>query len=251
MSIYLRYQECIQSFIQLNKEDWDFKSNDNFVYMLEHVSPVMGDGYLNEIIKKFATIYNDKKDYLIDISHKNDFYGKTKKVCFSDFTTCSPTNLRYILHSFFILSHMRDCSLNEVDVIEIGGGYGGLCFFLHKLCSLFDINLKTYTIFDLPEPLLLQEKYLNALDITNINFKEISNIGELKKNSFLVSTYAFSEISLELQQEYTRLILNDYTSHGFIAWNHIDLYQFIDNKNITSEPEVPLTGDYHNLYVRF
>ena len=251
MSIYSRYQECIQSFIQLDKDDWDFKSNDNFVYMLEHVSSDMGYGYLDEIINKFETIYNEKKDYLIELSHKNDVYGKTIKASFSDFTTCSPTNLRYIFHSFLILSHMKNCSLNEVDIIEIGGGYGGLCFFLHKLSSLFDINVKSYTIFDLPEPLLLQEKYLNALDITNVKFKEISNIGELKKNGFLVSTYAFSEISFELQQEYTRVVLNDYISHGFIAWNNIDLYEFIDNKNITSEPEVPLTGGHNNLYVRF
>ena len=127
---------------------------------------------------------------------------------------------------------MNDCMLNNIDIIEIGGGYGGLCFFINKLANLFNINVNTYTIFDLPEALQLQKKYLtDELNVINLNFAEINNFTNIKENSFLVSTYAFSEIPLDLQKDYTNKILNPYTSHGFLAWNFIDIYPFIDNTN--------------------
>ena len=106
------------------------------------------------------------------------------------------------------------------------------------------------------EPLLLQKKYLEKLNVntmTTINYYNVNNINHiqnLKLNSFLISTYAFSEIPLELQKEYTNKVLNIYVSHGFIAWNNIDIYNFIENKNITSEREFPLTGN-KNYYVKF
>ena len=89
--------------------------------------------------------------------------------------------------------------------------------------------------------------------MTTINYYNVNNINHiqnLKLNSFLISTYAFSEIPLELQKEYTNKVLNIYVSHGFIAWNNIDIYNFIENKNITSEREFPLTGN-KNYYVKF
>jgi hypothetical protein len=44
-------------------------------------------------------------------------------------------------------------------------------------------------------------------------------------------------------------VLNPYVSHGFLTWNFIQLYKFIDDKDITAEIEVPQTGG-NNLYVR-
>ena len=146
---------------------------------------------------------------------------------------------------------MDENNLNNVDIIEIGGGYGGLCFFINKLASLFDITISTYTIFDLPEPLMLQKKYLEALNCNiNLNFAELDNFSGIKENSFLVSTYAFSEIPLEIQKEYTKKILNPYVSHGFIAWNSIDFYNFIDNCTISKEIEFPYYND-KNYFIKF
>ena len=146
---------------------------------------------------------------------------------------------------------MQDNMLNNIDIIEIGGGYGGLCFYMYNIAPLFNITINTYSIFDLNMPLKLQKKYLEALNILNVNYLELDNISNLNKNSFLISNYAFSEISLELQKKYTDMVLNPYVSFGFLAWNFIDVYNFIDNKKITVEDEYPLTGLHHNKYVRF
>ena len=132
----------------------------------------------------------------------NDTYGRTKKTNFKNFIECSPTNLRYILHSLLILEDMKKNKLNNIDIIEIGGGYGGLCLFMHNIAALYDININSYTIFDLLEVSQLQKKYLNALNIKNVNCCQLDNFNNLKNNSYLISNYAFSEISKELQIKY-------------------------------------------------
>jgi len=248
--MYSNYEDCITSFVNTNINDWTFKSNPEYCLVLEHVKPRQGELYINELKKRFDVLYNSNTDYLIELCRLNDSCGKPKKYNFKNFTDCSPTGLRYIFQSFLILTYMKECNLNNIDVIEIGGGYGGLCFFIYKLAHLFDITINTYSIFDLQMPLILQQKYLENLSIHNINYVTLDNMKNLKYNSFLISNYAFSEISLDLQKQYTNHVLNPYVSYGFLAWNFIDVYEFIDNKNITIEAEYPLTYRT-NKYVRF
>jgi hypothetical protein len=144
---------------------------------------------------------------------------------------------------------MNECNLNNIDVIEIGGGYGGLCFFLYKLSHLFNIHINSYSIFDLQEPLLLQKKYLENINVNGVHFTTMDDLENIKKNSFLISNYAYSEISLDLQKKYTEKLLNPYVSHGFLTWNFIEPYHFIENKMIKTEKEYPSTGD--NFYIWF
>jgi len=231
----------------LHVNEWTFKSNMHYCWILEHVSENQGKEYIAEIEKKFNLLYNSNKQYLIELCHLNDMCGKPNKFIFETFTCCSPTNLRYILHSFLILTHMNNCMLNNIDIIEIGGGYGGLCFYIYKLAHLFNIKVNSYSVFDLNMPLILQKKYLENLEIRNVNYLELDNINNLKKNSFLISNYAFSEISMDLQKKYTNDVLNPYVSYGFLAWNVIDVYEFIHNKNIAVENEIPLTGRKNKL----
>jgi len=247
---YNYYNGYINWFINTDVNEWAFKSHPAYNLILEHTGKEQGDEYLIEIQKRFSAIFNKHKYFLIDLCKTNDLYGNPYKCEFDNFTYCSPSNTRYILHAFLILSFMSECMLTTVDVIEIGGGYGGLCFFIHKLAGIFNITIKTYTMFDLPMPLLLQKKYLQKLNINNVNAVHLDNIQQLNKNSFLISNYAFSEISMDLQQKYTTQVLNPYTSHGFLTWNMIDIYEFVHNKHITKEPELPLTGE-NNFYVRF
>jgi len=146
---------------------------------------------------------------------------------------------------------MKDCALDNIDVIEIGGGYGGLCFFIYSLAHLFQITIKTYAIFDLALPSQLQKKYLHALNVVNgVSYLDLNCISNLSKNSFLISNYAFSEISRDLQQRYTNNVINPFTSHGFLVWNFIDFYEFVDNSVISHEPEFPVSAN-NNLFVQY
>jgi hypothetical protein len=248
--MYDTYTDYIESFIESDINKWSFKSNPSYCGILEHVTHELGFNYLIEISNRFDAIYNKHKELFIDLCKKNDTYGKTIQYNYNGFTTCSPTNLRYILHSILILTYMKECSLNYVDIIEIGGGYGGLCFYMFNLSKLFGININSYSIFDLKTPMKLQQKYLTNLDIHNVNFVDIKDIKHLIPNSFLISNYAFSEISNDLRIEYTSCVINPFATYGFMAWNCIDIYKFVDGKYIMIEDEYPLTGE-KNKYIRF
>lgn len=230
-SSYEAYVETIKKNLHLNKHDWYFKSDNNYRGVLEHVDKGTGDRYLNEIKSRYNSQFIENKKLLLDLCNENDQFGKTQKEHFDEFAICSPTNLRYILHSFLILSHMQENNLNNLNIIEIGGGYGGLCLFINKLSPIFNININSYSIFDLLEASQLQEKYLNELtELKNINFYQLDNFKDLNKDSFLISNYAFSEIPLNIQNTYVEKILKPFVSKGLICWNHIPVYQFINNK---------------------
>jgi len=247
--MYENYQKVVDKNILLSKEDMYFKSDPEYMVILEHVSQQQGEEYLNTIIREFTGIYANNKEYLLNLCCINDSCGKPLKKMFYTFGECSPTNLRYIYHSLLILNYMVKKNINNVNIVEIGGGYGGLCFFVSKLAFIFNINIVSYTIFDLPGICKLQEKYLKSLDI-NAKTCQLENKIDLQKESFLISNYAFSEFDKKTQEEYTNKVLNPYTSNGFLAWNHIELYNFIENKKITSETERPITGHY-NKFVYF
>jgi len=252
-NIYEKYTNYIKEIIKNDKKKWDFKSNELYNHILEHIPKIIGYQYFSEIKKNFYNFYINNKNFLIKLCNKNDMYGKPLKIEFNNFTKCSSTNLRYILHSLLILTFMKKNNLKYIDIIEIGGGYGGLSFYLHNISRLFNIKIKSYCIFDLPNVSLLQKSYLKALNASNnMNFYQIDNYKDLKPNSFLISNYAFSEISMVLQKEYTLKILNPYVSYGFLIWNIIPIYDFIDNKIISHELEYPDTSrNKTNYYVTF
>ena len=249
MFTYDQYTRTVEKNLSYYYKDlWDFKSDPAYNVILEHVSKELGEEYLKLIKQEFATIYDDNKKMLIESAKENDRYGSPTKCSMSDFTTCSPTNIRYIYHCLLILKAAESWNKNTIDIIEIGGGYGGLCYYLHKLSHIFNIKIKSYSIFDIPTVCRLQKEYLRSfsIDIQAFGVDEF----ELNKGSFLVSNYAFSELPEGLRDDYAERIINQFASCGFLAWNMIDLYDFVDNAHIDSYEERPLTGD-KNKFVYF
>lgn len=261
--MYSEYTDYIATFTDLPIYEWTFKSHPSYQVVLEHVTPKQGYEYLLEIQKKFGVFFNTHKQYLIKLCVINDLYGNPNKFSFENFTLCSPANLRYILHGLLILSYIQQLGMNNINIIEIGGGYGGLCFYIYKMAGFFNITIKTYNIFDLPEPMALQKKYLHVHGVENIKFMNLDDYENVKLSSscteksltlpedcFLVSNYAYSEITMDLQKKYTKYVLNPYVSHGFLAWNFINVYNFIENKQLCIVDEFPSTGE-GNKYVSF
>jgi hypothetical protein len=48
----------------------------------------------------------------------------------------------------------------DLDIVEVGGGYGGLCYWMHQLLGT---RIKHYAIVDLPEVNLVQAYFLSSL----------------------------------------------------------------------------------------
>lgn len=251
--MYAKYVRVVENELKRNPHEWTFKRNADYRRTLEHVSYDQGLSYLKVVNEKFGSFFGQNHEIIKNCINLNDSIGKPLQREFqhSGLDPCSPTNLRYLLHSLLILSHIKDLGMHCAKVVEIGGGYGGLCLFLHHLAPLFEIRLDSYVIFDLPAVAQLQKAVLNTLGITEVKtLSETTNAGEhLSGDSFLISNYAFSEISSPLRAQYENDVIKPYVSHGFLTWNFIPVYNFVDVA-ISVEREHPSTSP-KNFYVRF
>lgn len=244
-SLYDRYVEFIKK--QLDKDELVFKSDPDYQYMLEHSPRSFGPiavEYLPLIQKEF----NTTPEEIVRFTTLNDSFGKPEVVNFEIIPPCSLTSLRYVYHAHLALNHMKKLNLKNVNVVEIGGGYGGLCMAIHTYAPTFGINIERYNIIDLEIPGKLQRRVLDMKGYSDVKLYDAKNFGsELENDVFLISAYAFAEIDTALQKQYIDILFPKVT-HGFIVWNCIPVYDI--GKNTHVEDERPMTGN-GNRFVYF
>jgi hypothetical protein len=242
-SPYVRYVEHVLNTGDLSR----FKSHPDYTYMLEHVSKHQGDQYL-ELVQSNTTI---SRDQIRAFCETNDRLGNPRKEIFGDLFT-SPTSLRYIWHAHTILSWFTtfEESKQGLHIVEVGGGYGGLCLAISSFAKHYNVSIASYTIVDIQQPSALQRLYLEYHTLQfPVQFEDASTYGHNINRSglFLISNYCFSEISFENQNKY-REALFPKVKHGFMAWNIIPTYHFGFDMRI--EEETPNTGSF-NKFVFF
>jgi hypothetical protein len=249
--IYDRYSEYVRTICSKNNLT-EFKSNPLYTYMLEHVSLQQGYVYLECIFQKTTL----SRDEVVKFCSINDATGKPRKGVFPEFlgdVSVSPSSIRYIYQAHMILSHMKKLGSDTPrDIVEIGGGYGGLCLAIHYFAPRYDVIINTYTICDLTDIIRLQEMYLTQVnpDI-RVDYVDATTYGaNIPHNKmFLISNYCLSEISNDHQKKY-RQYLFPKVEHGFFVWNCIPLHT-LGLGHLYNEPEVPNTGNKFNRYVWF
>lgn len=247
MDTYNRYTDFVRVCLETN-DLTNFKNNDNYTYMLEHVSQEQGIKYL-ECITKNTTLTTEE---ILLFCRLNDSISNPVKFYYSALKEyVSPSSLRYIYHSHLILSHIQNTK--NTDIVEVGCGYGGLCLAILFFSKKYSVTLSSYTLVDLTDASNLQKLYIgkvNFLSSVRLNFVDASTFGNTitNINLFLVSNYCFSEIHPFYQQQYIKILFPK-VSHGFMAWNSIDTYDF--GFRLKIENEEPLTGNEKNKYVYF
>ena len=260
--IYDEYKNCVHDCVTSN--NFNFKNNGVYNGILEHVSPEDGKSYIDVIIKfvneYFSEItFKDINEYLL----LNDKYGCPVKHNFIYNNTpicCSPSSLRYVLHSLLILKHIKETRLNKI--VEVGCGYGGLFLAINHFSKILNVKIDNYYFIDLPEITNLIEKYVNLhKDILHINFSTHSayNYGLDIENSnlFFISNYCFTEIDNLHRINYVAYLFPK-ISNGFIIWQTIfgvpiEYVMAIGKPIHTIVEENPQTTNclYKNYYVYF
>lgn len=251
--IYLKYTAALKNLENDPSIFSTFKSNTYFNDILEHTDFTFGERYQDLIRSEF----NEEPKNFIEVIKRNDSIGGPVKYAFGDITM-SPSNLRYIYHALLIKSKCLRWFPNKknIRILEIGGGYGGLCLYLKSIYKECDID---YTIIDLPEPSNLQNKFLKEVGVQNARSISCKKIDDLSNEKFdlVISNYCLSEISLENQEEYfKKLIIN--CDKKFYIWNYLTRkrklfffktkdIEFLDKKDYIIEPERTLTGAYNEF----
>lgn len=218
-----------------------FKRHPAYTGMLEHVSKEHGQVYLENILTKTTITIDQLKEF----AKINDSIGNPNTSTYMGDLTISPTSLRYIWQAHLILSHFKTFDLPFYNIVEIGGGYGGLYVAINYLHTYYNIPIQSYTICDLPAITQLQSLYISKQNVKIPFFVENAyTFGESidKENLCVVGNYSFSEITLDFQKQYiTKLFPR--VKHGFFAWNTIPVYDFGFPYRV--ENEVPHTGPYN------
>lgn len=126
-----------------------------------------------------------------------------------------PENIRHA----YTYQLMKELGMDFSHVVEIGGGYGGLC---HVICE--NENVSSYTIIDLPSVGKLAEKYLGdnlskmgSLTISITDFLSYS-MSEGRKFSLAIAWCSWSELDTGSKNKYYDKIISN-ADRFFIASN--------------------------------
>lgn len=183
-----------------------FRSCSSYRAILENV-----DGLAGEKLLSVIESYGKSAEEFRHLWHSE--IGKPYTYHISDLGEISPTELRYskIVCELEILFS----SLDGLKVTEIGVGFGGQG---GQILHTFDVA--EYEFVDLSQPLRLVERYLSEIKAPgNVRLTSPDGISN-EKRDLVISNYAYSELTLELQEEYFEKIISR-SEKGFVIYNHI------------------------------
>ncbi len=243
---YYSYEQKILNLLQLNK--LDFLSDENSVGIFD-VSIEYGKKYCKQILNEFPefikyintdTFKNDLEIFK-SVGSQNNFYSEDLDLNLT--ANCA----RYLYHALLIIKYLNEkFGSNNYDILEIGGGYGGLCYWMRKLNK----NISSYSIIDLPAASKLQD---SCSIKWNINCKTINDPSEFKKSSnplFVISNYGYAEFNQYYQDLYKNTVLK-LADAGFMIWNNwTGIYNFTD-LNMKIENERPYFDNLFNKFIYF
>ena len=233
------YLQIISSAVQNNESFAKFRSNREYRQILEHVSKSQGYEYLRESDLNTSKL----KEMIAKVDFLN-ICGLPLVYFYPRLGFLSPTTLRYI-KVFNELIRLFP-NIAEMNIAEIGGGFGGQAAVLRKLSGF-----KSYTIYDLPEVHELQLRFLKANNSESGVLYADGRLAPSGKFDLVISNYAVSELQRELQVAYFENVVKSST-RGYLTWNLIsqnrlgglsvnEVLEYIPSATITEES--PLTDE--------
>eukprot|EP00947_MAST-08B_sp_MAST-8B-sp1_P000176 g176.t1 len=207
-----------------------FKRNPRYTEILEHGSKSEGDGYLGLLRRNPRVSSWFLSPRMLEAFRENDHHGSPVLHDYgSQIGHMSVSTLRY-MHDAASL-YLTFGPLDGLRVAEIGGGYGGLA---KIVTDAFAVS--SYTIFDLPPALELVKRYVSATRprspvvirntlkpipaAVSAGAKQRRNLhrekgeereeeqeGQEEPFDLVISNFALSELSEEVQELYAHRLL--------------------------------------------
>jgi putative sugar O-methyltransferase len=240
--IALDYLETCRSAVEDDEIFAKFKSLQGYKNILEHVTPRQGTEYLQIAMEmgEDALLEN------IEQFKENDSIGTPDTFSYPEIGKISPTTIRYIKNVFEMATLLKDSPISRV--VEVGGGYGGLCKTLSVVCD-FD----EYILVDLPEAVKVQEKYISNFPELAKKCKFIScdELNEVQDIDLFISNYALSECDYDTQMNYYDKLVNN-SKYAYIIYNLVNFNDFYYNKfteRMSERFEFTTSKDYENTVI--
>lgn len=178
----------------------NFKQDQGYRAILEGAPKLFSEYYIQKINS------HDKRDLFygnLDKFKENDSIGNPDLYEEPDIGKISPSTLKYSFNCIDIISYIENYgSIDRVkNIVEIGGGYGGLCLILSNF-----IDFESYTLVDIPEACNLAKKYLSNFDKLKSKIKYIPcnkiDTAKLKDFDLTIAINSLSECDIETQLKY-------------------------------------------------
>lgn len=192
-----------------------FRQDEDYIKILEGKDPNVGILYLNKMRDKYGI-----NPSLMNKFKENDIYGKP---ILSNYEGVNQINHNTIMYAYHTMDMRRFMGLYQPErVIEIGGGYGGMC---KVFSSIY--RFEEYVLVDLPEPLALCKKYLSHFPelykkIAFLTPRDIEINNSFGKFDLSIAVFSLSECNAEIQNMYADKIIMRST-YAFIGYNKMHL----------------------------
>lgn len=169
------YSDIVDDAINNESTFQNFKREPKYTSIVGMCNELQAKKWLERAEKAFPQVIES-----IDTFKKNDAIGSpglwdSKKYGMISSDTMHRINTLCDIEKYF-------GGLNNKNVVEIGVGYGGLCF---VLSSFYDI--KSYELVDLDNVVALSKKYLTALNVE-------TNSGETEDFDLTISEFCIAEL---------------------------------------------------------
>lgn len=201
------YTSFVASAIINEKKLNSFRKDFRYRLILEHVDFALGFEYLRRLTPATLDFYRENAN-LVTLSK----VGSPRVFFYPNLGWVSPTIIRYLyvnqrLHGLFGESAIQNAA-------EIGIGFGGQAAITSK-----SLNVKKYSMYDLPVVLKLAESTLEKAELLSSAFvsKSISPV-EQETYDLVISNYAFSELPEAVQRDYIAKMLGA-SRCGYITMN--------------------------------
>lgn len=183
-----------------------FKKNPYFQLFRERLSHETGLSLLSFIKKEYPDLLTCPDKF-----RGNDLLGSPLRYDYGSIGSFSPTTLYYAKIAADLQKKFGN--LRDLNLLEIGGCYGGQCKVIHDL-----YGFKSYTIVDTAYHLKLAKRYLKELHIPNVHFLEWGQSDPTLHYDLLISNGALSsQDSAEFLNTFQRHIID--IDNGYLIMN--------------------------------
>lgn len=192
-------QSCLE-FSKEEKKFKNFKKDDRYRTILEGAPKLFSDYYMQRINSHLEKDIFYKN---LEFFKKNDKFGNPDLYEEENVGLISPSTLKFASNCLDIIHYIKqfDNLDNIKNIVEIGGGYGGLCLILSNF-----IEFDCYTLVDLPEATNLANKYLSKFKrvSSKVNCVPCNDLDEIKDTEFdlCIAINSLSECNIDTQMNY-------------------------------------------------